>query len=138
MKFLLELKADYESAREIGPWLDAALRELNMPQAERAGELELALQELAINIVDHAYANSSTGRYRIELGGQGQDVRARFFDRGKPFRSRTGVNLDEPRVGGYGLFIVEQLAEIAYERVDEENCWTLIFGPESPQTKESM
>ena len=59
MSTQIELAADYEAARQIGPWLADALSELRAAQASRAGEVELALHELAINIVDHAYDDAT-------------------------------------------------------------------------------
>lgn len=131
----LVLSADYESARQIGPWLAATLEQLRAPQLDRIGELELALHELAINIVDHAYdsASRAVSTYSIGLERQGDDLHAHFCDQGRTFadsRPAAKPTSDAPTVGGYGLIIVEQLARsVKYERVDAENRWTLVFGP---------
>lgn len=128
----IELAANYEAAREIGPWLVDALGQLEASQADRAGELELALHELAINIVDHAYddANRPTSTYTIGLSMADGALTARFCDSGQPFIDERPATNGEPTVGGYGLMIVEQLAtSIDYERAGQENRWTLVFGP---------
>ena len=128
----IELAADYEAARGIGPWLVEALAELDAPQADRVGELELALHELAINIVDHAYDETTrqTSTYTIGLTTVDGDLHARFCDQGHPFVDDRPANDGEPTIGGYGLMIVEQLAaSIDYERAGDENRWTLVFSP---------
>jgi len=132
MSTRLELAADYESARQIGPWLSSTLALLEAPQAKRAGELELALHELAINIIDHAYdeSNRSTATYSIDLTQDADDLHAHFCDQGQAFVDDREPRGDTPTVGGYGLMIVEQLAKsVTYERVDTENRWTLVFSP---------
>lgn len=128
----LVLAADYESARQIGPWLASTLELLGAPQIDRVGELELALHELAINIIDHAYDETSRGEasYSIQLERHGDDLHAHFRDQGSAFSDTRQPAGDAPTIGGYGLMIVEQLARsVNYERVDAENRWTLVFGP---------
>ncbi len=127
----LELTADYEAARRIGPWLASALEELDAPQAERIGEIELALHELAINIVDHAYDDTFTdATYSISLTTEADQLYALFCDQGHAFVDDRPPQGDEPSIGGYGLLIVEQLAtSITYERVGADNRWTLVFSP---------
>jgi serine/threonine-protein kinase RsbW len=126
----LELTADYEAARQIGPWLANALDELSAPHIERIGEIELALHELAINIVDHAYENAAEGAtYTISLTTEADQLRVVFCDQGRAFVDDHTPPTDEPTIRGYGLFIVEQLASsIYYERVGADNRWTLVFS----------
>lgn len=127
----LELAADYEAARQIGPWLATALEELSPPHAERVGEIELAVHELAINIVDHAYDDTDTdATYTISLTIEAGQLHALFCDQGRTYVDERTPKGDEPTVRGYGLMIVEQLAtSITYERVDADNRWTLVFSP---------
>jgi len=128
----IELQANHEAARQIGPWLVEALAELKAPRATRTGELELALHELAINIVDHAYNETTrpTASYTIELSIEDSELLACFCDRGQPFVDDRPAGDGEPTVGGYGLIIVEQLAaSVRYERAGDQNRWTLVFSP---------
>lgn len=131
MTHRLELAADYDATRAIGPWLKDALAALEAPQAERAGELELAVHELAVNIIDHAYdeAERDGATYRIDLTRSDDDICIDFIDDGRQF-TPPAPRSDEPTVGGYGLMIVEQLAStVTYERRAAQNRWTLVFGP---------
>ena len=92
--------------------------------------IELALQEICVNIVKHAYANQ---------GGQ-IGMTARLVE--QPLRliltlSDQGVGFDpdvvaEPKLGelqehGFGLFLVEQLMdEVEYQTTAEGNFWRLV------------
>lgn len=131
MTLHLELTADYEAARRIGPWLASALEELDAPHAARVGEIELALHELAINIVDHAYDDTcANATYTISLTTEDDQLHALFCDQGRAFVDDRPPQGDEPSIRGYGLLIVEQLAtSLTYERVGADNRWTLVFSP---------
>jgi len=128
----LRLAADYESARAIGAWLQETLTS-DAAQQGRAGELELAIHEVAINIVDHAFEGETVRRhYTISLveNTASGEVTVQFHDDGVPFAGAAAPSLSEPQVGGYGLFIAEQLAStLSYERVADTNIWTLVFAP---------
>lgn len=131
MSHVIELEADHESARQIGPWLAEAL--LNLPHEQRLGEIELAVHELAINIVEHAYAEApGPSTYSIALApqpGDGDSLAVKFVDNGQPFEDAPRPEPGVPQVGGYGLFIIEQLASmVTYERIDDANHWTLVFS----------
>lgn len=137
----LRLEANYEAARAIGPWLQKALDDPS-PLRERIGELELAIHEVAINVVDHAFgptdaaddvdvADVADRHYTISLddGSAPDEVIVQLRDSGAAFAGAETPNLDEPQVGGYGLFIAERLtSSLAYERVDGTNIWTLTFA----------
>lgn len=129
----ITLDASYEAMRAIGPWLADQVGAVGAGHlADRVGEFELAVHELAVNIVDHAYDDDSrpTASLNIELSSSEQDLVVRFTDWGRPYdRGDKPVITDEPTVRGYGLFIVEQLARsVDYSRVGECNEWTLVFG----------
>ena len=129
----LRLPADYESARAIGPWLQESLDALESSQRDRVGEIELAVHEVAINIVDHACASTTDAEhYTIDIsnGDRPGELIVRLRDTGAAFEAAPAPDLDNPQVGGYGLFIAEQLtSRLSYERVDGTNIWTLVFDP---------
>ncbi len=131
---LLTLKADYESMRAIGPWLEEQVQAIGADHlAGRVSEFELAVHELAVNIVDHAFDDETRAGATFDITMHCNDDKAlvvNFVDRGIAYDSADKpVVGDEPTIRGYGLFIVEQLAtSIDYARRDDANYWTLVFG----------
>ncbi len=92
--------------------------------------VQLALQEICANIVDHAYAG---------CGGQIEMVMAvlqtpwrlviDLSDTGRPFNPETEVtpDLDEVHEGGYGLFLARALLdEVSYRIHAGRNHWHLV------------
>lgn len=94
-------------------------------------ELELAVTEIAANIVVHAYQNSPyIGRIQGRLCLSGAGVRLDLVDSGLPFHApaETGsLALDDPPARGYGLKIARGLLDVcSYRRMpDERNHWRL-------------
>ena len=107
---------------------------------ERLREIELALEELLVNIFSYAYPDregdvvilcrrTDEGRLRVEIA-----------DDGIPFNilTRTEPDLDaaieERSIGGLGIFFVKRLVQdIGYRREGERNLLTLTIDP-APQT----
>jgi anti-sigma regulatory factor (Ser/Thr protein kinase) len=126
----LQLLADFESLRGLGPWLDVVL----LPVADEItpspkGRLELALHELCTNVVDHAYEHAP-GTISIDSTLVGHRLAVTLADTGRPFAGDTVVapDPDEPQVRGYGLMILEQLTDgMTYERAGDRNVWHLVF-----------
>ena len=92
--------------------------------------LELAIQEISVNIATHAYANAR-GRIRMValLSYQPLRITITLHDTGVSFNPDTVL---QPRLGelqehGYGLFLVTHLMdEVVYQQTDSGNVWTLI------------
>lgn len=104
-----------------------ALREgLSVSLADR---LELALEELLVNIMDHSLQGS--GDVRLQLKPTEDGFVVETTDHGIPWGGEmTEPDLDAPlaerEIGGLGLFMMEQLVErVAYERRDDCNVWQL-------------
>lgn len=131
---LLTLDADYEAMRAIGPWLSEQVPAIGATHlAERVGEFELAVHELAVNIVDHAFDDTTRPSATFDITmfcNDDNDLVVRFVDRGIAYsEADKPVIGDEPTIRGYGLFIVEQLAaSIDYARSGDANHWTLVFS----------
>jgi serine phosphatase RsbU (regulator of sigma subunit)/anti-sigma regulatory factor (Ser/Thr protein kinase) len=123
----LELAGDLLSLRSLGPWLTELLA--GRP-ADAAARLELALHEICVNVVDHAYAGAG-GPIRVAGLVDDQGVQLWVRDRGRPYTPPPGPPAppEELQVRGYGLAIVRQLVdELRYERVGDENVWELTAG----------
>lgn len=118
----LTLPAGYRHLRKLRPWLATQAPDLDESEL---GRIELCLQELAANVIDHAGAAEFTVRAAHSSG----QLVIEIHDRGAPMKeSTTALVESHPRVRGYGLMIAEQLAsDLAYERQSTINVWRATF-----------
>ena len=133
----LTMRADALSVRELGPWLSEALAPTGAEASVLVGRMELAVHEVCMNIVDHAYGTQPPGDrtdLHVECWVHPEAVLVRVTDGGSPFqdpahRPTPGV----PQIRGYGLPIVEKLADdVRYERGNGINIWSLRFRRSRP------
>lgn len=93
-------------------------------------QLQLAVSELATNIIVHAYRDREPGA--VEMHGTGGDGRVTldFWDTGAPYQmQRSPPTIPDAEMlaeGGYGTFIIQQCVDtVTYERDGERNHWRL-------------
>jgi sigma-B regulation protein RsbU (phosphoserine phosphatase) len=99
-------------------WLRWAPRECN---EEGLYQLVLAVNELASNVMRHAYRGDSGQRIRFRASGNRGLFVIEISHTGEPFdpETRTEPSFDGSRDGGFGLFIIENsVDEIVYSRND--------------------
>lgn len=130
----LEMAADFESIRVLGEWLRTSMRQLGLDSTDEGfvGPIELAVHELATNSIDHAQAEKivvdatvSSDALTIKMVDDG----SRQFDSVQLQSLGGPADTAEPRVRGYGLIIVEKVAQsVIYDRTDDVNTWELEFA----------
>ena len=99
-------------------WLRWAPRE---HQEEGLYQLILAVNEVASNVMRHAYKGSPTQRIRISCRVEGSMFYLELAHTGEPFdpAKRQAPSFDGSRDGGFGVFIIEKsVDEIVYSRND--------------------
>lgn len=129
--FQVAVQSSELAVREALAELLTALRPLNL-DVEESGTVELVLAEVLNNIVEHAYpVPEPDGPITIqcELGRDGLHFQIR--DEGKAMpdgtlpagkRSRLDVDLIDLPEGGFGWFLIQDLArDVTYTRVGCEN-----------------
>lgn len=124
----LDVPASLRHLSILGAALQAWCKRLAPAAAGVAGEIELALQEAATNIVNHGYADGATGRLVVDLHVDGSEITVILYDHGRPFDPTTvpEPDLDTPREHGYGMFLMRQLMDdVSYERVGDRNRTTM-------------
>lgn len=95
---------------------------------EQVYQLQLAVSELATNIMTHAYDDCPPGAIELRAAGSDGAVTLEFFDSGKEYAMKTPTlpQLERLAEGGYGAFIIQQSVDrVIYERADERNHWRL-------------
>ncbi len=142
----LTIPADFLSVRQLGEWIPQQLTLLfgASTSAQHAAAVELCVHELAINIVEHAYANyAGSISFTAQAASNKDAVRFEVTDDGLDFDFDPSADTEPgaPSVRGYGLMIVKTLASsIAYQRKNGQNQWTLTFEVTSaaPQARQQI
>ena len=121
--------------------ITASLNELIVAQSPPQSDLlshniQLAVHEVCMNIIEHAYANQPGGRIALTLtveprpNTSARRLIVEIYDTGAHSFDPAAVaapNLDVPQVGGYGLFLVQQLMdEMQYEPRRTDHRWRLV------------
>ena len=84
--------------------------------------LQLAADEAASNIVEHAYDGIKNGEIRVGCDMRGDDIIITMHDDGKPFdpskvkAPNIKADLSERQVGGLGIYLMRKLMdEVSYK-----------------------
>jgi len=110
---------------------------------DRIKDIELALEELLVNIISYAYPE---GEGPIEMTCR-PDARNRLVfeiaDSGTPFNMLaygdpdTNAEIEERRIGGLGIFFVKQfMDEVHYRREDDRNILTIAVSKNRKEVRD--
>src|SRR5712692_11668772 len=80
---------------------------------DRRYEIELALGEAATNVVRHAYPHPGH-QYRVELEISENKVCLTVLDQGQGFARDAVPDPEEEQLGGRGIQLIEQIADVAW------------------------
>ena len=94
--------------------------------------LQLAADEAASNIIEHAYAGRTDGSFVMSCDFQKDRMVITFRDQGQAFDVSKVSNpdlkadLSERKIGGLGIYLMRKLMdEVHYRSTDSENILTL-------------
>ena len=94
--------------------------------------IQLATDEAASNIIEHAYEGVSNGILELSCGMLGDNIKIVLIDHGEPFDPGSipmpdlKADLSERKLGGLGIFLMRKLMdEVHYESHPEMNSNTL-------------
>lgn len=102
---------------------------------KRLIQLSIALEEVVMNIINHAYAPAETGKISIGFEDQGDQVFISISDTGVAFNPLgmaapdVKSNLMDRPIGGLGVMMVKKFMDkVAYEHCNNENTLHLTFN----------
>jgi serine/threonine-protein kinase RsbW len=95
--------------------------------------VQLAADEAATNIIEHAYEGVANGHIELTCGMRGAELVIAMQDHGKSFDSKKvkkpnlKANLSERQIGGLGIYLMRKLMdEVNYCSSGEGNLLTMI------------
>ena len=95
--------------------------------------VQLAADEAASNIIEHAYGGRADRTFRLRCEFQSDHLVMTFFDQGESFdfvnveKPDITANLSERKIGGLGIFLMHKLMdEVEYKVAKTGNFLTLI------------
>jgi len=91
-------------------------------------DLNLALEEILVNVISYAYADNGVHEIWVRLRARPGEVTAEVEDGGRPFNPLTvpepdiRKSIDERTVGGLGIHLVRRLMDsLEYKRQGDKN-----------------
>ena len=89
--------------------------------------VNLAIDELVVNVMRYAYVDEDTHLIDIELAIEDEQLILQILDDGRPFDPRTGPSLDlhadDREAGGLGLLLVLDMVDVLKYRRTEDRNW---------------
>ncbi len=128
----LRVTATKENLEAVTAFLDALLESRSCPPKMRL-QIDLALEEMYINIANYAYA-PETGEMelQVEFNKDGNEVTLILIDQGIPYdplaKKDPDVTLpaDKRKIGGLGIYLVKKTMDsMAYLRQEGRNILTM-------------
>ena len=127
----LTLTNDVQQVPKLAEFMDAVCEAMGFDEVTTM-QMNLAIEEAVVNVMNYAYPEGTTGSVNIEV--QANDVRLKFVisDSGKRFDPTsvatvdTSLSAEDRSIGGLGIFLVRQLMDsVNYERIGGFNVLTL-------------
>ena len=95
-------------------------------------QLNLALEEAVVNVMEYAYPEGFKGKLCIEALVHSSNLQLIITDEGRPFDPTKTADVDvtlsaeERPIGGLGIYLVRQIMDtVSYARVGGKNVLTL-------------
>ena len=129
----LTVPAKSEYVEEINAFVDAELEACDCPMLTQA-EIELAIEEIFVNISSYAYHPiEGEAEVRCEVLEDPLHVVVQFLDGGKPYdplargEADTSKEAILARVGGLGIHLVKKtMDDVSYAYEDGKNILTIL------------
>jgi len=127
----IQFPAKFEFLDEIRDFVGDIARAGGFGSKEVYG-VQLATDEAASNIIEHAYEGVSDGVLELSCGMQGNTIKIILVDHGEPFDPSEvpmpdlKADLSERKIGGLGIFLMRKLMdEVHYDSQPGNNSNTL-------------
>lgn len=123
----LQYNAKFEYLDEIREFVGTIAREGGFSDKD-VYNIQLATDEAASNIIEHAYEGVKDGILELSCGMEGDAIKIVLVDHGEPYDPDSipmpdlKADLSERKIGGLGIFLMRKLMdEVHYESHPEKN-----------------
>ena len=128
----LTLTNDLERIPRLNAFIDEVC-ESNGFDMPTTMQINLAMEEAVVNVINYAYPAGTKGNITIEAKSDGKELLLIITDTGKTFDPTarpevdTTLNVEDRSIGGLGIHLIRQIMDnINYERTNGHNVLTLI------------
>lgn len=126
--------AEIPSLPLLQEYVETLVEESGIDQ-KRMMQVSIAMEEVVMNIISHAYAKNLKGTISIEFENHPDWVVIRTIDKGLPFdplglpEPDTGLDLMDRPIGGLGVVMIRNFMDrITYQRCKDENILTMVVN----------
>ena len=130
MPYTLTLHNNVQEASLLAPFIETIAMENGLDHSLTM-ELNLAVEEAVVNVMEYAYPQGETGEVTIEVSVADDLLDINIIDSGAPFDPPqksdpdTSLPVEERSIGGLGIFLVRQVMDtVSYRRDDGKNILT--------------
>jgi sigma-B regulation protein RsbU (phosphoserine phosphatase) len=127
----LILPNDVQEVPKLAAFVDEICEAAGMDMAT-AMQMNLAIEEAVVNVMEYAYPAGTKGEVRIEARVHDTYVEFTLSDDGMPFNPTekgevdTTLSAEERSIGGLGIMLVKHYMDsVIYKYVDSQNVLTL-------------
>ena len=132
MEYTLTLHNDVQEVPLLATFIDTICEE-NAMDMEMSMNINLAVEEAVVNVMNYAYPEGTVGEVWIDASMADGLLTITIADRGSPFdptgKEDPDINLpaEERSIGGLGILLVRQFMDtVTYQHTDGKNILTLV------------
>jgi anti-sigma regulatory factor (Ser/Thr protein kinase) len=130
-KMSITLTNDIQEVAQLAAFVEEVCEKAGM-DASTTMQMNLAMEEAVVNVMNYAYPTGEKGDIDIEVLIDDKGLTFVIADSGTPFdptaekEADTTLAAEDRPIGGLGIFLVRQLMDsISYERKEGKNRLTL-------------
>ncbi len=132
MEYTLTLHNDVQEVPLLARFIDT-ISEENAMDMEMSKNINLAVEEAVVNVMNYAYPEGTVGEVRIDASVTDGLLTLLISDSGTPFdptvKKDPDINLpaEKRAIGGLGILLVRQIMDtVTYRYTDGKNILTLV------------
>lgn len=136
MQHTISLTNDINEVPKMSEWIECLAEEVGLP-LDKTFQLNLAMEEAVVNVMNYAYPNQQGMPILIEAEIEPSRLTFVIDDTGIPYDPTQNedpdltLSAEERPIGGLGVMLVRQLMQdVSYEYRDGHNRLTLVMIPE--------